>query len=741
MSASNIVDLNARRPSTEASESAIKLIGQVRDLACTHMRSAIGAAFAEVDDTLFEMSEKASDGTLKQLYFDDLRSLRRTRETASERFDAALRGAFMLYAHARPLVAKAQLDAVSDELSLIDEGELELSLAISRIAVRCDENVSRPRLELTKRLQHLFGRADSDVLMPLSGSVIAEAVHTAAALLPIGIESRLVLLKRIEQKLSEGNSDAIQESNKLLYDAGILTELKLTYQRRAGSSGDTPRAAAGAEQTAAGIVAAAAPQIELGALAAEITRLLTATRPRPTGAESQGMAELDATVVDRRLSQMADPGAVDNADFAQSIRRMLTTSANGQANAALLAEPVENAIDLVGLMFDFVARDETLPKEIQQALTPLRMPLLRSALRGAHVFGDSDHPLRSLMESAAEIGRSWSPESDRDGRVLSEIKSAVANAVAESANDTGEEGMDRAQQGLRSFIATEQKRSQLLEKRSAEAAQAQERRLSAQRTSQNVIAEVLEQTPVPSVVGTLLNGPLRRHLELIHSRRGEDSKDWKSARKLVRDLVWSFDPVTISVERSHWQAMLPNIVGALRGALGAVGMHDNDVDGVVVEFRNRYRDLVSTTQQEPGATPTTFAKIDAETMPDAPAPQVDAETVAPTAEIIEHAARTGLTYSDALAKVRVLPVGTWVELVDGKGELQRAKVIWNSNVSQRCLFVNRNGQLVADRPYANVASDWMRGHIKPIEDGALFERALVAVKDKLVNTAQNARAA
>ena len=156
------------------------------------------------------------------------------------------------------------------------------------------------------------------------------------------------------------------------------------------------------------------------------------------------------------------------------------------------------------------------------------------------------------------------------------------------------------------------------DKRASESAQAQERRLSAQRHSQNVIAEVLEQTPVPPVVGTLLNGPLRRHLELIHTRRGEDSKDWKSARKLVRDVVWSFDPVTISVERAHWQAMLPNIVGALRGALSAVGMHDNDIDGVVVEFRNRYRDLIAATQQQPGAAPAAFEKIDAEAMPDAP---------------------------------------------------------------------------------------------------------------------------
>ena len=95
---------------------------------------------------------------------------------------------------------------------------------------------------------------------------------------------------------------------------------------------------------------------------------------------------------------------------------------------------------------------------------------------------------------------------------------------------------------------------------------------------------------------------------------------------------------------------------------------------------------------------------------------------------------------DALAKVRALAVGTWVELVDGNGESQRAKLIWNSAISQRCLFVNRNGQMTADRSYQNVASEWMLGHVKPIEDGALFERALVAVKRRLVD-AQSSRAA
>src|SRR3546814_3847553 len=38
-----------------------------------------------------------------------------------------------------------------------------------------------------------------------------------------------------------------------------------------------------------------------------------------------------------------------------------------------------------------------------------------------------------------------------------------------------------------------------------------------------------------------------------------------------------------------------------------------------------------------------------------------------------------------------LPVGSWVEFVDGEGEAQPAKLSWISPISSRLLFVNRRG--------------------------------------------------
>ena len=56
-------------------------------------------------------------------------------------------------------------------------------------------------------------------------------------------------------------------------------------------------------------------------------------------------------------------------------------------------------------------------------------------------------------------------------------------------------------------------------------------------------------------------------------------------------------------------------------------------------------------------------------------------------------------------------------------------------------FVNRNGQLVADLSWHRVATDIMIGHLKLVDQGPLFERALIAVKRRLIEGQTTNRAA
>lgn len=765
--AKNVVDLLGRRSAEQrpAVVSVPDTIAKVRDATFPLLLAALRQSLDEIDDTLFGLSERAGNATASARFFDDLREIRRHREAMIAAFESALRSLLLRFTQGTLHAPKTPSENEADSLSLVDHLDLELTLASARIATRAEEGSPQLRLELAHRFAALLGYADISAPTPLNGKLVAAALREAMTPMTISLESHLILLKRLEKAIGDAVNLSVEKANVILHDAGILPDVKVHRRPKHGADAGAPdpskaRGAQGRPAEPGERAHADGPHGELSALASEVSRLIASSRFRQGQVAQQASdaapREIDAETAASRLSTSAEIGGGDSAEFAQSVRTALTTEAERQQGARL-SDETENAIDLVSMMFDFVQRDDALPREIQEAMSPLRLPLLRSALRGGRVFDSEAHPLRALMESAAELGRSWSPESDRDGRVLSKIRESVAAAVFDQ--DASSESIERAQGELQDFMSTENRRAQLLEKRASEAARAQESRVLAQRTSQKLIAEVLEQTPVPAVVGTLLNGPLRRHLELVHARRGEESKDWKSARKLVRDVVWSFDPETISVERAHWQAMLPNIVNALRGALSAVGMHDEDIEGVAGEFRSRYRELVEATQMHAGSAPASFGVIDADQLPDAPAPEQDALTEMPAAELAATATaataatsaeapeaptdagtaaedtvlatRPQLTHMEALAQVRALKLGAWFELSNPQGQQQRGKLIWSSSSTQRCLFVNRNGQLISDMSYAAVAVELMMGHIHPVTDGSLFERALSDVRQRL----------
>ena len=240
-------------------------------------------------------------------------------------------------------------------------------------------------------------------------------------------------------------------------------------------------------------------------------------------------------------------------------------------------------------------------------------------------------------------------------------------------------------------LERERRRNEIAERRAAEVERAQELRFTAQRSADQVVTMVLSQAHVPDGIGQVVRGPLRRHLETVHARRGETSTEWRSACKLVRDIAWALDPETASNEQAHWCAMVPGIVSSLRAALLGVGMADHETDRVIAEFGARYEQLLAPTA----------------------APAVAESPIAATAE------RTLPSFTDALRHVRQLVLGRWFELVDDQGRPQRAKLVWTSAMTERCLFVNGHGKLVADRPHARVANDLLAGQFREIDDAAL----------------------
>jgi hypothetical protein len=242
--------------------------------------------------------------------------------------------------------------------------------------------------------------------------------------------------------------------------------------------------------------------------------------------------------------------------------------------------------------------------------------------------------------------------------------------------------------------ARERRRAEIAARREAEVQRARDLRVAAERSAETVVGVVLQQTHVPESIANVVRGPLRRHLEMVHARRGETSTEWRSACKLVRDIAWALDPETATSEQDHWRAMIPGIVESLRAALLSIGTDEREVDRVVAGFGARYE-----------------AMIAAHETVEAPATEVVVEA-APVTE----APNTG--FSEALRRVRQLVLGQWFELLDDQGQMQRAKLVWTSAMTERCLFVNGHGKLVADRPHARVAHDLIAGAFRAVDDSS-----------------------
>src|SRR3546814_9892083 len=71
-----------------------------------------------------------------------------------------------------------------------------------------------------------------------------------------------------------------------------------------------------------------------------------------------------------------------------------------------------------------------------------------------------------------------------------------------------------------------------------------------------------------------------------------------------------------------------------------------------------------------------------------------------------------------------LPVGSWVEFVDGEGEAQPAKLSWISPISSRLLFVNRRGLRVCVASVEELAVRMREQRFSIRGANAAFERAM-----------------
>ena len=785
----NVVDLQQRQNAAAAPERMGDLLKLVRGISLKRINGLVGTLFENVDDALFDLAERAGSNAIQTEYFDGMREVRKKRQLVERLFQEQAMRAFTDFADGklRPVRNEPAAPSGQGGLSLVDDVELEESLAVTSMVAKAENRLQRPLYQVNQRLAVIIGGGKvDDSTNPIGPAVLGNAFRNVIREFDVNVQVKLIIYKLFDRYVMAGLEPVYDEVNIELVRAGVLPQVRhvLPHGQRPGGhagAGSMPAGLPGDGQAAPaanpGGVAYGGGGYEQGSsdLQAEIWHTLRSLlasrhvgdgrigdgRGRGGGGAGMGGPGLSPTELLGALTILQNQSSVvssradsiaDAAEAVQQIKRELLEQVgklSADAHERRVSAADEDTIDLVGMLFEYILQDRNLPTQMQALFGRLQIPYLKVAILDKHLFAQKSHPARRLLDALAEAGKSWTPESDRDLRMYDRIKGAVEAVLRDFDDDV--DVFRRELESFTDFNEHHHKRAELAEQRAAEATRGREKLQEARRKAAREILKRIDDRNLPPVVHTVLSRPWANYLVLTLLRQGEGSDEWKNALRFADEFVWSAQPKATESEHTRLRALLPQLEKALRHGLATVAYHDSDIKQLMQELSQFYKRVLDGQKVETRSAKEVI-EDNAALAPESPAvaapasgtlaqSPVEEAVLAPVPDEPETPADVPPEGDEYLQAVRELKVGSWIEFVDAGGQLERAKLSWISPISAKYLFVNRRGLKVCDKTVPALAAELRDGSAVVLEEVPLFDRALDAIVARLRHSAEAAAAA
>ena len=760
---SKIVDLQQRQASQAASTDRVgELLKLVRTTSLKRVNGLVSNLFENIDDALFDLAEKAENNTVQTGYFNGMREVRKKRQLVERMCQEHLGKIFRDFAAGKlePMKPEAAVQP-GEGLSLVNDQELEESLAIGSMVAKAENRHSPQLYAVNQRLSMIRGGASvENDTNPIAPAPLCQAFRLAMREFDLDVQARLIIYKLFDRFVMSNLDMLYGEVNHQLIQAGVLPQIRDKHSgtgpRPAGSAADTQGAAAGGDGYGAYAAAYDPATAQLQAEIYNTVRSLLAMRRglRPdynAQANLPSLAPIDllsalTILQNQAMLPHAQPAtAADAQQVVQHMKQELIEQASKfqSDQKAQVAGADEDTIDLVGMLFQFIVQDRNLPPAMQAMLSRLQIPYLKVAILDRHLFTQNTHPARQLLDQMALACIGWSEESDRDHRLYEKIKDTVEALLKDFDDDVGI--FERMRVDFENFVETGKKRAELAEQRAAEATRGREKLHQARRIAADEIRRRINGRELPAMIQSVLTRPWANYLVLTLLRQGEDSKEWKQALRFADEFVWSIEEKSNEADKARLRSLLPVIEKHLRHGLTTVAYHDNDIkqllQGLNLYYERLLRAPTAATSSDPAQAAEAFAPpVEMLEIVSRVAGGHAADNETAVEEIVMRSEPDPDTQPDAieaiedefLAQAKVMKVGMWVEINNPDNDSrERAKLSWISPITGKYLFVNRKGLKVADKTVFALATEMRRGSTMVLEEVPLFDRALDAIVARL----------
>jgi hypothetical protein len=376
---------------------------------------------------------------------------------------------------------------------------------------------------------------------------------------------------------------------------------------------------------------------------------------------------------------------------------------------AAIADKIVNStdkitIDVIGLLFDYIFRDTSIPESLRSLFSRLQVPILKTALVDRSFFSDKKHPARRLLDhlALAAIGAMG----DAGYRTAFEL--IAAGVIDEVCRDFKVDVavFEEADAKLQEFVDAEQRKvAAALDQEVAAALSAEESEADRSHV-RALIRDKLAGRTLPFDVRSFSETTWADYLTSLRVQHGSRSDDWHAAVQTLDDLLWSITAKERTAQKARLAKMVPPLIRSLRAGGASVKVGDDRMK----PFLEAVYQLHMAAIKPKGARPAAGAS-------DAKGP--------PT-----------VTESDTVQKignvhdfVSEMVIGTWIAFKGGD-EVVTARLSWVSPLRSKYLFTSRSRSRAIVLTPEELA--WSLGAGKAtlvVEPVPLFDRAVSAALD------------
>jgi uncharacterized protein DUF1631 len=723
----------------------------LQENARTFLVSQLAAVFDHVDDTFFDLADRAENNRYQTVYFDAMRLIRVERKAIEHHFFNTLASDFQRLGDEKYRGNSASSRG-GQSLELVANEDLEEIIALDTMVSKASELCKAELESLSARVNSLVPAMVSAKNNPVGPDAICEAFNSAVAHLELSLPTKLVFFKLFDRHVMMSIKELLVKSTRHLKDMGVLPDLELkrkvkvekpsshqtpkesgaTHQS-SGTSNTSKRGGSHPEANTSGSRQTGRPRF--GRFISQLQNMMQWETSKTASGLTEGsepravldfpqLASMVADIQSEWRQQVNDPRQSD-----KSLLALIEESLSSQGNG-ILGATERGMVDLLDKLFAKVNTEAIAAAEISQELRKLELPILQVALQDATFFDREKHPARRLLNEIAEASIGYTDGVDVN-------QDPVAKAIAQLSETLySENQLDNAAltQLLLNFIELvekERRRVAALERRLMEEVAATEKVNQAHQAVVKVLIERIQGKTLPRFLVSFAEDAWCKVLFLAYLRSGADSDAWHTRIQLL-------DQLLTLVRKGQTNKVvggeaIDSLVEQIREHLEDISYDPYDSGRLVGAMEQYFKGEdfrgEKHLSEERGESPLgeTSENLLKDVLVESLRTDIPGESPSPGENLGENGDVAENVDDQYLRRADSLTSGSWVEFAGEEPSKSRGKVAGIISPSGKFVFVNHQGFKVSERDRHSVALGLQNKKIKPLEKSRLFDRALEGV--------------